>query len=223
MDRIEMTPERWRSTSAYVRQLFAREDSVLAGLMERATAAGLPSIDAGPESGRVLQMLALLTGAKLAVEVGTLAGVSAIWIARGLAPGSRLISIDLEPMHQRMAAREAAAAGVADRVDFRLGRGGEVLPRLLDELGAASVGLIFLDAERREYLPMMPTVKQLLRPRGVLVVDNALNAGRWVTDPYLPGEPLDTMDVVNRAVADDRDFAASTVLPVGNGLLIAVR
>lgn len=218
-----MTPERWRNTSDYVRSLFAREDTVLAGLMTRATAAGLPSIDAGPESGRVLQMLTLLSGARLAIEVGTLAGVSAIWIARGLTPGGRLISIDLEPRHLEIAAGEVRAAGVADRVEFRLGRGGEVLPALLRELGPGTVDLIFLDAERREYLPMLPTVKALLHPRGVLVIDNALHAGRWTADPTRPDEPPDTMDQVNRAIAADRDFAASTLLPVGNGLLLAIR
>lgn len=218
-----MTPERWQRTSDYVRSLFAREDAVLAGLMGRATAAGLPSIDAGPESGRVLQMLAMLTGAKRAVEIGTLAGVSAIWIARGLSPGGRLISIDIEPKHKKIAEHEARAAGVADRVEFRLGRGGEVMQALVKELGAGSVDLIFLDADRREYLPMMPAVKALLRPRGVLVIDNALSAGRWVPDAYAPGEARDTMDEVNRAIAADPDFAASTILPVGNGLLVAIR
>ncbi len=218
-----MTPERWRHTSRYIRDLFAREDEVLAGLMRRADAAGIPSIDAGPESGRVLQMLALLVGARHAVEVGTLAGVSAIWIARGLVPGGRILSIDIEPRHQDIAAREVRAAGVADRVEFRLGRAVEVIPALVKELGAGSVDLVFLDAERREYLPMMPAVKALLRPRGVLVIDNALSAGRWVPDPPAPGEAPDTMDLVNRAVAADPDFAASTILPVGNGLLLAVR
>jgi len=217
-----MTPQRWQRTSEYIRAVFAREDRVLAGLMDRAIAEGLPSIDAGPESGRVLQMLAMLTGAKLALEVGTLAGVSAIWIARGLAPGGRLISFDIEPKHQRIAAREAAAAGVGDRVEFRIGRGAEVLPQLQRELGAGSVDLIFLDAQRSEYLPMMTSVKALLRPRGVLVIDNALHAGRWTADAYEPGESPDTMDEVNRAIASDGDFAASTILPVGNGLLVVV-
>lgn len=218
-----MSDERWRHTSAYIRALFAREDEVLEGLMTRATAEGLPAIDAGPESGRMLQMLAMMTAAALAIEVGTLAGVSAIWIARGLAPGGRLLSVDIEAKHQRVAAREAAAAGVADRIEFRLGRGSEVLPALIDEVGAGSVDLLFLDAERREYLPMMPVIKRLLRPRGVLVIDNALSAGRWIADPYAAGESPDTMDLVNRAVASDGDFAASTLLPVGNGLLVAVR
>ena len=120
MDRIEMTPERWHHTNAYVRELFAREDTVLSGLMSRATAEGLPAIDVGPESGRLLQMLTMLSGGRLAVEVGTLAGVSAIWNARGLSAGGRLISIDLEPKHQRVAARHQ----ILLRLDRgRIGRG----------------------------------------------------------------------------------------------------
>jgi len=223
MDDVVMSDERWRNTSAYIRELFAKEDAQLAGLMTRAVAAGVPSIDAGPESGRVLQMLTLLSGGRRVIEVGTLAGVSAIWIARGLVPGGRLVSVDIEAKHQRIAAEEVRAAGVADRVEFRLGRGSDLLPTLMGEWGTESADLIFLDAERREYLPMMPAVKSLLRPRGVLVIDNALSAGRWVADPYEPGVARDTMDEVNRAVAADRDFAASTILPVGNGLLVAIR
>ncbi|MBM4114125.1 MAG: methyltransferase, partial [Phycisphaerae bacterium] len=79
MDDVVMSDERWRNTSAYIRELFAKEDAVLAGLMTRAVAAGVPAIDAGPESGRVLQMLTLLSGGRRVIEVGTLAGVSAIW------------------------------------------------------------------------------------------------------------------------------------------------
>ena len=87
MSENEMSAQRWENTTAYIRRLFCREDEHLATVMERAVKAGLPEIEAGPETGRLLQLLARMTGAKLAVEVGTLAGYSAIWIARGLAPG----------------------------------------------------------------------------------------------------------------------------------------
>ena len=104
MDSDRMTPERWDRTSSYIRTLFAREDEHQRGLMERAAAAGLPRIDAGPETGRLLQMLVALTGGRLAIEVGTLAGASTIWMARGLRAGGQVITVELsEKLAMRMA------------------------------------------------------------------------------------------------------------------------
>jgi caffeoyl-CoA O-methyltransferase len=222
MDQTAMTPQRWEQTLGYIRELFCPEDAAMSAIMPRAVAAGLPEIEAGPHSGRVIQMLAMLTGARLAIEVGTLAGYSAVWLARGLAAGGRLISIDASGKHLSVARESLAAAGVANRVELRQGKGSEVLPRLLRELGPGAGDMIFLDAERSEYIPLLPTVKSMLRPGGVLVIDNALSAKRWVPDPYPPGEEPDQMDLVNRAVAADEAFVA-TVLPVGNGLLVGVR
>jgi caffeoyl-CoA O-methyltransferase len=219
---MDMTPERWTATSRYIREVFCREDKHLASLMERATAAGLPDIDVGADSGRLLSLLARVTGARLAVEVGTLGGYSAIWLARGLLPGGRLISIDINPDHLEFAQRELVQAGVADRVELRRGKGKEQLAALLAELGAGTVDLILLDAERSEYVPALPTVRGLLRRGGVLLIDNALNAGRWVPDPIEPGAAPDQMDLVNRTLAGAEGFE-STLLPVGNGMAFAVR
>ncbi|MCC6428822.1 MAG: class I SAM-dependent methyltransferase [Phycisphaerales bacterium] len=223
MAEYTMSPERWAHTQTYLRELFAREDEHQRSLMPRAIAAGIPAIDVGPEAGRFLQMLALMLRAKLIIEVGTLAGSSAIWLARGLMPGGRVITVDLSETHLDFAKQEIAAANLTDRVQFRQGKGGEVLPVLLRELGPAKADMVFLDAERSEYIPLLPTVAKLLRPGGVLAIDNALAAQRWVADPYKPGEPRDVMDETNRAVAGHPDFIASHINPLGNGTLIAVR
>ncbi len=220
---IDMTPQRWNDTKAYLRAVFSREDAHQQGLAARAAAAGLPPIDVGPEAGRFLQLLALMTRARLIIEVGTLAGSSAIWLARGLVPGGKLITIDLSEKHLDVARAEIAGAGLQTSVQFRQGKGSEVLPKLVTELGPRKADLIFLDAERTEYVPLLPTVAQLLRPGGVLAIDNTLAAKRWVPDPYAPGEPVDTMDEVNRAVAAHPAFTASQIVPLGNGILVAAR
>jgi caffeoyl-CoA O-methyltransferase len=190
--------------------------------MDRAAAEGLPRIEVGPETGNLLALLTRLTQAKLVIEVGTLAAYSAIWIARALAPTGRLITIEVSAAHAAIAQRNITGAGLADRATIRQGRGCEVLPKLLAEFGPANADLILLDAERSEYLTMLPTIRSLLRPAGVLVIDNCLAAKRWVSDPYAPGEAPDVMDTVNRTIASDPAFSA-TLLPVGNGVLIAVR
>ncbi len=219
---MEMTPERWSRTVDYVRRHFAGEDHHLKTLMSRAIEAGLPDIDVGPESGLFLQLLVRLTSARTAIEVGTLAGYSAIWIARGLADQGRLISIDANEKHLEVARREVGEANLGDRVEFRLGKGGETLRKILDELGPNSVDFILLDAERSEYIDLIPTVRSLLRVGGAVAIDNALNAGRWVSDPIPAGEKPDQMDGVNRAFAAAAGFVC-TLLPVGNGILVGAR
>lgn len=222
MDSDRMTPERWDRTSSYIRTLFAREDERQRGLMERAATAGLPRIDAGPETGRLLQMLVALTGGRLAIEVGTLAGASTIWMARGLRAGGKVITVELSEKHAAFARREIDEAGVGSRVTIRQGRGLEVLPVLLRELGAGSADLVFLDAERSEYPALVDPVHALLHAGGVLAVDNALAAKKWTADPVAPGEEPDPMDSLNRLVSGDARFM-STLLPVGNGVLVCVK
>lgn len=223
---MDMTPDRWNNTIDYIRRLFAREDDHLRGIMDRAVAAGMPRIDVGPEAGRLLQMFVMMTTRPggIVIEVGTLAGYSTIWLARGLAPAARVISIELSATHREHAAREIAAAGVADRVTIRQGRGVEVLPKLLAELGPNSCDLILFDAARAEYPAMLGTAHALLRPRGVLAVDNALNAERWIADPVSPepGQAPDPMEVFNNLLAADGRFA-SVVVPMGNGVAVGVK
>jgi len=221
-DTITMSDERWQQTGAYIREVFCATDHGHAGVMARAIAAGLPAIDAGPDTGKFLQMLVMLTGGRLVIEVGTLAGYSAIWMARGLGQGGRVITVEASAKHAEIARAEIDAAGVGNRVVIRQGKGGEVLPALRKELGAGKADLIFLDAERSEYLTVLDTVHALLRPGGVLAIDNALSAQRWVSDPYGPGQAIDTMDKVDRAIAADKRFI-STVVPVGNGVLVGVK
>ncbi len=217
-----MTPERWQRTGEYIALLFAREGDRQRGLMDRAAAAGMPRIDAGPETGRLLQLLVTLTGGTLAVEVGTLAGASTIWMARGLAPGGRIITVELSSKHADFARAEIDAAGVGDRVTIRQGRGNEVLPALIRELGAGSADLVFLDAERAEYPALADHAHTLLHQRGILAVDNALAARKWTADLVPPGEAPDEMDLFNRRMSGDPRFAC-TLLPVGNGVLMGLK
>src|ERR1044071_8227782 len=115
--------------------------------MERAVAAGMPDIAVSAEVGRLLKMLAMMSGegrgAGLIVEVGTLAGYSGIWLARGLrkSPPGRLITIEIETKHAMFARGEFEKAGVADRVEVRVEAALSVLPKLAAELGPGAVDL----------------------------------------------------------------------------------
>ena len=218
----ETDRERWPGLLDYASEVFGGHPEGLEGVLERAAAAGLPAIDVGPETARLLQVLTRITGGRLVIEVGTLAGYSAIAIARALAPEGKLITVEVSAVHAAVAAGEIARAGVTDRVTIRQGRGAEVLPKLLASLGPGCADMVFLDADRLGYAALLPTVRALLRPGGVLAADNALKARYCITDP--PGEnpDRDAMDAFNRTIADDEGFIA-TCAPIGNGVLLAVK
>jgi len=217
---MDMTPDRWRATCAYLDDVFGTEDEQMRTLMTRAVAAGLPDIAVSASVGHLLMVLAKTAGARTIVEVGTLGGYSGIWLARGLVPGGRLITIEAEPRHAAFARAEFGRAGLGDRVEVREGKGLEVLPALVEELGEGSVDLVFLDAIKTEYPGYLPHAKTLLRPGGLVTADNALGGGWWIDDAPGSNESRDAADRFNRLVAGDADFDAACV-PIREGVLIA--
>jgi predicted O-methyltransferase YrrM len=224
---MEMTADRWRSTCAYLVDVFGSQDDQLRTLTPRAVAAGLPDIAVSPDVGRLLMMLTGMTGggtgARLAIEVGTLAGYSGIWIARGLGPGGRLVTIERESKHAAFAEQEFAAAGLADRVTVRRGAALDMLSTLAAELGPGSVDLVFLDAAKREYADYFAAVRPLIAVGGLLVADNVLGSGNWWIDEPAGRDPdRDGADRFNRVVTSDSAFQASAV-PIREGVLIARR
>lgn len=215
---------RQQQTAAYLADVFGRPDDQLRTLMQRAAAAGLPDIAISADVGRLLTLFSSLAGAHgagLIVEVGTLAGYSAIWLARGLRPGGRLITIELEPKHADFAAAEFRRARLADRIDIRRGRALDILNALARELPPGSVDLAFLDAEKREYVEYFTILKPLLRPGGLLVADNALGSSSWwITDAPGSSPERDAVDHFNHLVAGDPEFDPAAIAN-RQGLLVA--
>lgn len=211
-----MTPERWEFLAQYADQVFGRQDAPLATLMERAVEAGLPPIAVTPDVGRLLQILVSLTPGRLALELGTLGGYSAIWIARGLARDGKLITVEHDPRHAAFAETEIASAGLTDQVEVVVGAALDVLTGLSDRLGPGSVDFVFIDAVKDEYVEYFDAVRPLLAPGGVVVADNVYGTGRgWIDEGH-------GTDDFNRIVAADPDFDA-VAIPMRAGLLIARR
>jgi predicted O-methyltransferase YrrM len=218
---ISINPERWSYTNTYLRDVFGKQDAHLAGLMSEAVRAGLPDIAVSADVGRMLMMLTRMTPGRLAIEVGTLAGYSAIWIARGLAPGGKLITIELENKHADFAARQLERAGVTGRIELVRGAALDELPRLATRLAPASVDVVFLDAIKTEYPDYWRIVRPMIAPGGLILADNVLGSGDWWID--CEGEPSrDAADAFNRLVAGDDDFEAVAV-PLRQGVLIGRR
>ena len=193
---------------------YAAEDEPL--LAARANAIDLGGTEPVlPEVGATLRFLACCVGAKTAVEIGTGCGSSGIWLLRGMRPGSTLTSVDTEPEYQRVARKAFAAAGFAqNQCRLILGRALDVLPRLSD----GAYDMVFCDADERDYPDYLAAALRLLRPGGVVAFNNALLAG-----------PVDESAVDDEGAGDlatlvrDDDRLVPVLLPLGNGLLAAVK
>lgn len=218
---MDMTPQRWEYTGAYLREVFGREDAHLAGLMPQAVGRNLPDIAVSADVGRMLMMLTSMTRGRLAIEVGTLGGYSGIWIARGLCDGGTLITIEPEKLHADFAIEQFKRAGVSERVELRRGAGLDVLPQLARELGPDSVDIVFLDAIKTEYPDYWRIVRPLIAVGGLIIADNVLGSGDWWIDDE-SNESRQAADRFNRLVAGDAAFEAVAV-PLRQGVLIGRR
>jgi predicted O-methyltransferase YrrM len=195
---------------------FLAEDEVLATARARGVELGCPPI--GVAAGGALQFVAAALRARAVVEVGTGAGVSGLWMLRGMAADGVLTSIDVEPEHQRAARRAFNDAGFAPtRYRLIMGQALDVLPRLRD----GGYDLVFVDAAKSEYGRYLEQGVRLLRLGGVIAFDSILSGGR-VVDPSLRDPDTAALRDVARAVRDD-DRLAPLLLPLGEGLLLAAR
>jgi predicted O-methyltransferase YrrM len=194
---------------------FLAEDDVLTSARARSKEVTAPPIEAA--GGAVLRFLAATLDARAVVELGTGCGVSGIWLLRGMPDDGVLTSIDVEPEHHRLARRSFTEAGFpTSRVRLITGRALEVLPRLTD----GAYDLVFCDAVKSEYPDYLAEALRLLRPGGVVAFDNALWHDRVADMSHDDADTRGIRDVA-RLVRDD-DRLTPILLPVGDGLLVAV-
>lgn len=213
---MTMTPERWSYVGDYAAEVFGRNDDHLAGLMERAVEAGLPPIAVSADVGRLLKILTAMTDGNLAIELGTLGGYSAIWIARGLAEDGRLLTVEHDNAHADFAQAEFEEAGVAETIEIVRGPALEVLPQIAAEVGESSVDFVFIDATKSEYVDYFRLLKPLIKSGGLLVADNVYATGAgWIDEGH-------GTDEFNRVIAADPDFDA-VATPMRQGVLIGRR
>jgi caffeoyl-CoA O-methyltransferase len=200
--------------------LFGPEDAHLAAITRDAAARGFPSIAVSPMDGQVLRLLVTMCGAKRAVEIGTLAGYSALWIARALPADGRLDTFELDPARAAFAREHIAAAGVGATVVVHEGK---ALEKLAD-LGDARVDFVFIDADKGSYPKYLAWAADHLRPGGVVALDNAFAWG-GLRDPAVLGDRASeahAMRAALTALAQDGRFTAAMV-PTNEGLAVGVR
>ena len=164
----------WTAVDAYFNAGLIPSDPGLEAALARSSAAGLPQIAVAENQGRLLNLLAGLIGARRILEVGTLGGYSTIWLGRALPPDGRLITLEVDPKHAEVARANIAAAGLADRVEVKLGRGVDLLPTLEDH---PPFDLAFIDADKPSNPDYFAWAMKLVRPGGLIIVDNVVRAG----------------------------------------------
>jgi predicted O-methyltransferase YrrM len=197
-------------------EAYLAEDAVLQAARQRGDELGCVPI--GPGGGAALRFLAAATNARAVVEVGTGAGVSGLWLLRGMRPGGVLTTVDKDPEHQRAARQAFSEAGIpSSRARLIVGNALEVLPRLAD----GGYDLVFVDAAKTEYADYLTEALRLLRPGGVVAFDNVLWHDR-VADPAQRDPDTVAMRELGRTIRDDESLVP-VLLHAGDGLLAAVK
>lgn len=170
-----------------------------------------------PEQGTLMTMLAKLTGARQMIEIGTFTGYSSICLARGLAPGGKLICCDINEEWTTLAREYWHKAGLADRIELRLGPALETLRALP---GDTQLDLAFIDADKPGYIGYWDELVPRMRPGGLIAVDNTFLHGR-IFHPEPDIQALAIRDFNDRAASDDRVHLV--MVPIGDGLTLARR
>ena len=200
----------------YVEDTFVREDSVLAFVRQETARHGLPQINLQPHEARMIQLFVLMNAASKVVEVGTLAGYSAIWIARALPDDGKLITIEKSSVHAKLARKHIERAGLSDKVSVLQGDGRQILKKLAVD---APFDLMFIDADKANYPHYLEWAAEHLRIGGAVMADNAFWNGH-----ILAPESEDDFGLVtfNRALAEHPQFE-STIIEVGDGIALGVK
>jgi len=169
--------ENWEKVDDYLSRRLAPSDDVLDLALRSAAEAGFPAINVSPGQGKLLNLLVRMCGARRILEVGTLAGYSTIWMARALAPGGSLVTLELDARHAQIACQNLESAGLGDIVEVRVGKAVDTLDSLI-ESGAEPFDFIFLDADKENNAAYLERSLALSHQGTVIVGDNVVRRGR---------------------------------------------
>ncbi|HMR75053.1 MAG TPA: class I SAM-dependent methyltransferase [Polyangiaceae bacterium] len=206
-------------TYDYLLAVSSRESKVLAALRAETAQLPLSRMQISPEQGQFLRLLTEMLGAKNALEVGTFTGYSAISVALALPPDGKLIACDVNKEWTDIAKRYFEQAGVAERVELRLAPALDTLNALQQQGRAGSFDLAFIDADKGNYAAYYEACLSLLRPGGVIAVDNALWGGD-VADPENQDPDTVAIRALNERMGKDERVSVSLV-PIGDGVYLA--
>jgi len=185
-----MTTDQWARVDRYFEDLLVPTDSALDAALTAAAAASLPAHSVSPQQGKLLYLLARIRGARNMLEIGTLGGYSAIWMARALPSDGRLITLEANPKHAEVARASLVRAGLSRLVDVRVGPALETLPRLAGE-GRGPFDFIFIDADKQNNAQYLAWALRLASRGSLIIGDNVVRDGAVIdsesADPSVQG------------------------------------
>jgi predicted O-methyltransferase YrrM len=208
-----MSEQLWTKVDAYLCDLLAPSDPALDDALAASAAAGLPAIQVAPNQGKLLHLLARIIGARRILEIGTLGGYSTIWLARALPPEGRLVTLEADPKHAKVARANFVRAGVDRHIDLRLGLALDALKQISAE-GVEPFDLVFIDADKANIPTYFRLALDLTRRGGLIIVDNVIRKGTVIdadsVDPDVRGIRL-----FNELVAGEPRVSATAIQTVG--------
>jgi caffeoyl-CoA O-methyltransferase len=210
-----------KAVTAYIDDVSVREPDVLARLREATRRHPKAGMQISPLQGQFMALLAETVGARRCLEVGTFTGYSALAIALALPPDGRLIACDINEEWTAIGRPYWAEAGVAHKIDLRLAPATETLDRLLADGQAGTFDFTFIDADKENYDGYYERALRLVRPGGLITIDNVLWGG-WVADSSKRDRDTLALKKLNRKLLDDARISLS-LLPIGDGLTIALK
>jgi predicted O-methyltransferase YrrM len=205
----------------YMLSVSLREAPILRRLREETAQLPMARMQIAPEQGQFMALLARLTGARKTLEIGVFTGYSSLAVALALPPSGRLVACDIEPDWTDVARRYWALGGVADRIDLRLAPALETLDRLLAEGQAGSFDFAFIDADKERYIAYYERCLTLVRPGGLIAIDNVLWSGR-VLDEDSEDPETRAIRAFNRHLSRDERVELS-MTPMADGLTLALK
>jgi len=208
-----MTEDLWTKVDQYFSRKLLPKDPILDAAVESTEKAGLPPIAVSPNQGKFLHMLAQLVNARAILELGTLGGYSTIWLARGMRPGGRLITVELDPKHAEVARSNISRAELKDVVDSRIGSALDVLPQLAAEK-RGPFDLIFIDADKQNIPAYFEWSMKLSHPGTLIIVDNVVRDGE-VIDANSPDDRIAGVRKFVDLLATESRASATTIQTVG--------
>ena len=185
-----MTQPTWTNVDQYFDALFIGEDAAFSGALQATAAANMPAISVSPTQGKLLHLLARLQRAQRILEIGTLGGYSTIWLGRALPSDGKLITLEIDPAHAAVAQANIERAGLADKVDVRVGAAIQLLPQIAAE-GGAPFDVVFIDADKASTPDYLTWALQLTQAGSLIIIDNVVRDGKVIDesseDPSVQG------------------------------------
>lgn len=218
-----MGQAQWTAVDAFLDSLLIGEDDVLTGAVASSDRAGLPPIQVSAAQGKLLYLLAKVQGARRVLEIGTLGGYSAIWMARALPEDGHLVSLEASARHAEVAGANVARAGLVGMVEIRVGLASESLPTLASE-SPEPFDMVFIDADKAGYPAYLEWALRLTRPGSLIIADNVVRGGA-VADALSRDTNVQGVREYLEAVAADPRLEGTVMQTVGvkgyDGLSIA--